>query len=77
MSGGFTGSDYIDTTEIYDGSIWTNVGSLPWKMSSFEIINIDNKILSFGIYIFYRMMRIRTLLARFYLLMLTLNIEFS
>ena len=50
VSGGSTDgwSTWTDTTEIFDGSTWTNVGRLPWKMFYFKIINIDNKILSFG-----------------------------
>ena len=52
VSGGWTGSVYTDTTEIFDGSAWTNVGRLPWGIINFPIINIDNKILSFGKRIF-------------------------
>ena len=37
----------VDTTEIYDGT-WKNVGKLPFAMGYFQIINIGNKILSFG-----------------------------
>ena len=52
VSGGYaggTGSVYTDTTEIFDGNTWTNVGRLPWGVINFPIINVDNKILSFGI----------------------------
>ena len=38
----------IDTTEIYDGISWKNAGKLPLAMGYFPIINIGNKILSFG-----------------------------
>ena len=47
MSGGYTQGAYTDTTELYDGS-WSYVGKLPWQLSRFTIINIDNRILSFG-----------------------------
>ena len=48
-AGGYTWSVGIDTTEIFDGSTWTNVGRLPRMMDGIRIINIDNQILSFGI----------------------------
>ena len=48
-AGGYTWSAGIDTTEIFDGSTWTNVGRLPRLMDGIRIINIDNQILSFGI----------------------------
>ena len=48
MSGGWTGSAYSDSTEIFDGNNWTTVGRLPWGIINFPIITIDNKVLSFG-----------------------------
>ena len=48
MSGGTNGYGKMDTTEVFDGSIWTNVGRLPKAMDYIQIINIDNRVLSFG-----------------------------
>ena len=48
VSGGYTGSEYTSTTELFNGAIWFNVGKLPWGMSNFPIINTHNRILAFG-----------------------------
>ena len=51
MAGG-TAPHTTDTTEMYDGSSWTNVGRLPIVLAYFQLININNRILSFGKHIF-------------------------
>ena len=49
VSGGAVGGHYRDQSEVYEGgNSWVQVANLPWKLSQFTIINIDNKILLFG-----------------------------
>ena len=49
VSGGTNGNGKkVDTTEIFDSIVWTNVGRLPKAMDYIQIINIDNIVLSFG-----------------------------
>ena len=48
VSGGYTGSEYTSATELFNGMMWLNVGKLPWGMVGIKIINIDNRILTFG-----------------------------
>ena len=52
VSGGFFGSDYLDSTEIFDPSIgsWRAGAALPrGARDQMRAINIDNRILIFGI----------------------------
>ena len=51
VTGGYDGSDYLDSTEIYDpdhGS-WSDGAALPSPRSSLKAANIANRILISGI----------------------------
>ena len=49
MTGGYDGSKYLDTTEIYQDSVWRTVaGKLPAVMSRIRAITINNKIIVTG-----------------------------
>ena len=53
VSGGYTGSDYLDSTEIYDLGSWRSWAKLPIPMRALRAANIDNRVLLFGIDIYY------------------------
>ena len=51
VTGGYTRTDYLDSTELYDPSldIWTVAGArLPSPRNRLRAANIDNQILVFG-----------------------------
>ena len=57
VTGGWTGSISLDSTELYDPSLgsWTVAGArLPSAGYGLRAANIDNRILVFGKNIFYR-----------------------
>ena len=56
VTGGLTGSDYLDTTETFtsDEDSWTTTGArLPRPMGALRAATIDDRILIFGNYILF------------------------
>ena len=56
VTGGLTGSDYLDTTETFtsDEDTWTTTGArLPRPMYGLRAATIDDRILIFGNYILF------------------------
>ena len=54
VTGGFTGSDFLDTTEIFasDEGTWATAGArLPRPMNELRAATIDDHILIFGNYL--------------------------
>ena len=51
VSGGWTGSDYIESTEIFDPDTrsWKAGAALPSPITALRAITIDNRVLFFGI----------------------------
>ena len=52
VTGGKGGSGFLDSTELYDPSVgsWVVAGAkLPRPMSNVKAINIDDRVLIFGI----------------------------
>ena len=52
VTGGKGGSGFLDSTELYDPSVgsWVVAGAkLPRPMTSVKAINIDDRVLIFGI----------------------------
>ena len=51
VTGGWTGSNHFDITEIYQDSVWRTVsGRLPVPMARMRIATVSNRILLFGRY---------------------------
>ena len=51
VTGGYDGSNYLDTTEIYQDSVWRTVsGRLPVPMARMRVATVSNRILLFGRY---------------------------
>lgn len=50
VSGGWAGSGYLDSTEIFDPSLisWRAGAALPSPRSGLKATNIDNRIFLFG-----------------------------
>ena len=50
VTGGWTGSDRLDTTEVYDPSVgsWTAGAKLPRPMTGLTAAYIENQVLIFG-----------------------------
>ena len=49
VSGGWTGSADLDSTEIFSDNTWRTVaGKLPEPMSSLRVTTINNRVLSLG-----------------------------
>ena len=50
VTGGYTKTDYIDSTELYDPSIstWTYGARLPSRRDGLRAANINNRVLVFG-----------------------------
>ena len=55
VTGGWDGTDRLDSTEILEDNNWKITASLPSARDDFIAASIDNKILVFGrnIFIFY------------------------
>ena len=54
VTGGKGGSGFLDSTELYDPSVgsWVVAGAkLPRPMTSVKAINIDDRVLIFGIFL--------------------------
>ena len=54
--GGRTGSDYLDSAELFDANIgsWSIIGAaLPNAMSYLRAATVDNRVFIFGIDILY------------------------
>ena len=51
VSGGYTGMDYLTTTEIFDPSLgsWRDGALLPFAITGLRAVNIDNRVLLTGI----------------------------
>ena len=51
VSGGWTGSNYLDTTEIFDPSLgsWRAGAALPSTRRDLRATTLDNRVLIFGI----------------------------
>ena len=56
VSGGYGGGSYLDSTEIYDPEVgsWRAGAALPSKRVNLRAVNIDGRILFFGINILSR-----------------------
>ena len=52
VTGGYDGSDWLDSTEILDDNNWRITAPLPSARSGLRAASIDNKILVFGRNIF-------------------------
>merc|ERR1712110_1111254 len=51
VTGGWTGSTRLDSTEIFSDSVWRTVaGKLPDPMSHMSVATINTRVLSFGGY---------------------------
>ena len=57
LTGGYTGSDRLDSTETYDADVgsWATAGAkLPRPMYGLRIANIDDRVLIFGNYTLFK-----------------------
>ena len=48
VTGGFDGSSYLDSTEVFTGVSWRLMASLPRKMRHLRAANIDNRVILTG-----------------------------
>ena len=49
VTGGYSGSAYLDSTEIFSDNTWRTVaGKLPEPMYALRVTTINNRVLSFG-----------------------------
>ena len=52
VTGGFAGSLFLDSTEVFDPSLgsWVITAKLPQPLEGLRATNINNRVLIFGIY---------------------------
>ena len=48
MAGGYTGSDYTTSTEIYEAGQWTEVGALPAAVRGLRGASVQNTVYMMG-----------------------------
>ena len=51
VTGGFAGSYFLDSTEVFDPSLgsWASKANLPQPLEGLRAANINNRVLIFGI----------------------------
>ena len=49
VTGGYTGTARLDSTEIFSDSVWRTVaGKLPDSMADLRVVTLNNMVLLFG-----------------------------